>query len=253
MAASFIAPRVLHLSRRCHPGRATHGIGRRQFGGDLAALSAELQIPLVEDLALAEMSLVRESPPPIAAFSRDGPILTIGSFSKVFWSGLRLGWIRGPEDLIARLSRWKALADLGSPWHTQAMALRLLAETAVVQEERRRDSAGELTQVARRQGVAIVPGSATSPEHRFADPVRLPFVADAPTVQEGISRLARVPANPGSEERALRGHRVEGEPTSRIMATRGTSSVPLRRSSRRMRARRGDRWGSSTILKPNRA
>lgn len=164
----------------------------------------------------------------MAAFAKDAPVLTIGSLSKLFWSGLRLGWIRGPHDLIARLSRWKALADLGSPWHTQAMALHLLAETASAEKERRRESAArlalltdllhkhlptwtfrkpdgglllwarlpagdanQLAQVARRHGVAIVPGSANSPEHRFADHVRLPFVADAAPMQEGVVRLAR--------------------------------------------------------------
>lgn len=219
-------PRLLYVAPTFHNPTGTTMPERARR--DLAALSAELQIPLVEDLALADLALTSEIPPPVAAFASDAPILTIGSFSKVFWSGLRLGWIRGPEDLIARLSRWKALADLGSPWHTQAMVLRLLGQTAVAQAERRRESAGrlalltqllqehlpdwrwrrpdgglllwarlpagdahELAQVARRQGVAIVPGSANSPEHRFADHVRLPFVADAPTMKEGISRLAR--------------------------------------------------------------
>jgi DNA-binding transcriptional MocR family regulator len=172
--------------------------------------------------------LVRDSPPPVAVFAKDAPVLTIGSLSKLFWSGLRLGWIRGPRDLIARLSRWKALADLGSPWHTQAMAVHLLAETASAEKARRRESSARLTlltdllhqhlptwtwrkpdgglllwarlpagdanqlaQVARRHGVAIVPGSANSPEHRFADYVRLPFVADAATMKEGVVRLAR--------------------------------------------------------------
>jgi DNA-binding transcriptional MocR family regulator len=219
-------PRLLYLVPTFHNPTGTTLPERARR--EVAALSAELQIPVVEDLALAGLSLVREIPLPVAAFAKDAPVLTIGSLSKVFWSGLRLGWIRGPQDLIARLSRWKALADLGSPWHTQAMAVRLLAETAVAEKERRRESstklalltellhkhlpgwtwrkpdgglllwarmpagdANQLAQVARRHGVAIVPGSANSPEHRFADHVRLPFVADATAMKEGIGRLAR--------------------------------------------------------------
>ena len=219
-------PRLLYLAPTFHnPTGATLPERSRR---ELAALSAELQIPVVEDLALAGLSLVREIPLPVAAFAKDAPVLTIGSLSKLFWSGLRLGWIRGPQDLIARLSRWKALADLGSPWPTQAMAVRLLAETAAAEKQRRVDSSGRLTlltellqkhlpdwtwrkpdgglllwarlpagdanelaHVARRHGVAIVPGSANSPEHRFADHVRLPFVAEAPAMKEGIARLAR--------------------------------------------------------------
>jgi DNA-binding transcriptional MocR family regulator len=219
-------PRLLYLVPTFHNPTGTTLPERARR--DLVALSSELQIPVVEDLALSGLSLVREVPLPLAAFAKDAPVLTIGSLSKLFWSGLRLGWIRGPQDLIARLSRWKALADLGSPWHTQAVAVRLLAETGAAEKERRRESsiklalltelvqkhlpgwtwrkpdgglllwarlpagdANQLAQVARRHGVAIVPGSANSPEHRFADHVRLPFVADAAAMKEGISRLAR--------------------------------------------------------------
>jgi hypothetical protein len=42
--------------------------------------------------------------------------------------------------------------------------------------------------------VALVAGSANSPDHRFADHVRLPIVADAATMTEGIARLARAAA-----------------------------------------------------------
>jgi DNA-binding transcriptional MocR family regulator len=219
-------PRLLYLVPTFHNPTGTTLPERARR--DLVALSAELQIPVVEDMALSGLSLVREVPLPLAALAKDAPVLTIGSLSKLFWSGLRLGWIRGPQDLIARLSRWKALADLGSPWHTQAVAVRLLAETGTAEKERRRESstklalltelvqkhlpgwtwrkpdgglllwarmpagdANELAQVARRHGVAIVPGSANSPEHRFADHVRLPFVAEPAVMKEGISRLAR--------------------------------------------------------------
>ena len=36
-------------------------------------------------------------PPPFAAYSPDA--ITIGSASKSFWGGLRLGWVRAPHDL----------------------------------------------------------------------------------------------------------------------------------------------------------
>jgi DNA-binding transcriptional MocR family regulator len=54
--------------------------------------------------------------------------------------------------------------------------------------------AEELAQIAARHGVALVSGSANSPDHRFADHVRLPIVADAATMREGIARLARAAA-----------------------------------------------------------
>jgi len=194
----------------------------------IARLAAEFQIPVVEDNALAGLGLGPALPPPIAAFARNAPILTIGSPSKLYWSGLRVGWIRGPEALIARLGRWKALADLGSPLHTQAIMMHLLAEEAAAEKTRRRENrtrldlltallkqhlpdwswrrpdgglllwarmpsgdANELAPIARRHGVAIVAGSANSPDHRFADRVRLPSVCDAATMEQAIARLGR--------------------------------------------------------------
>ena len=58
---------------------------------------------VVEDMTLADLTLDARVPPPLAAFTRDVPVLTVGSLSKLFWGGLRVGWIRGPEPLIARL------------------------------------------------------------------------------------------------------------------------------------------------------
>jgi len=219
-------PRLVYLVPSFH--NPTGALMPERSRRAIARLAAEFQIPVVEDNALAGLGLGPDLPPPIAAFAKNAPILTIGSASKLFWSGLRVGWIRGPEALIARLGRWKALADLGSPLHTQAMVLRLLAEEASAEKLRRRESntrldllaalleqhlpdwtwrrpegglllwarmpsgdANELAPIAHRHGVAIVAGSANSPEHRFADRVRLPFVSDAATMKEAMARLGR--------------------------------------------------------------
>jgi DNA-binding transcriptional MocR family regulator len=219
-------PRLLYLVPSFH--NPTGALMPERSRRVIARLAAEFQIPVVEDNALAGLGLGPALPPPIAAFARNAPILTIGSPSKLFWSGLRVGWIRGPEALIARLGRWKALADLGSPIFTQAMAVHLLEEEAVAEKSRRRDSsarldllvallkqhlpdwswrrpdgglllwarmpsgdANELAPIAQRYGVAIVAGSANSPDHRFADRVRLPIVADAAIMTEAMARLGR--------------------------------------------------------------
>jgi DNA-binding transcriptional MocR family regulator len=65
-------------------------------------------------------------PPPLAAFGPKAPIVTVGSLSKLVWGGLRIGWVRADADTIARLSRFKAVSDLGSPVTTQAAAVALL-------------------------------------------------------------------------------------------------------------------------------
>ena len=54
--------------------------------------------------------------------------MTVGSFSKSYWGGLRTGWVRAPEGIIARLAAAKAAADLGSPPFQQAILAALVRE-----------------------------------------------------------------------------------------------------------------------------
>ncbi|MDP3891343.1 PLP-dependent aminotransferase family protein [Nocardioides sp.] len=65
-------------------------------------------------------------PPPFAALGRD--TITIGSASKTFWGGLRLGWIRAPERHLAALMRARLSIDLGAPVLEQLVLTRLLEE-----------------------------------------------------------------------------------------------------------------------------
>ena len=57
--------------------------------------------------ALAELALGCEPPPPLAAYGRDAPIVSIGSLSKLFWAGLRVGWIMGEQPLIDAVTRMR--------------------------------------------------------------------------------------------------------------------------------------------------
>ena len=54
--------------------------------------------------------------------------MTVGSFSKTYWGGLRTGWVRAPEGIIARLAAAKAAADLGSPSFQQAILATLVRD-----------------------------------------------------------------------------------------------------------------------------
>ena len=68
-------------------------------------------------------------PPPLAALApRLLNVVTVGSFSKTYWGGLRTGWVRAPEGIIARLAAAKAAADLGSPPFQQAIVARLVRD-----------------------------------------------------------------------------------------------------------------------------
>src|SRR5207249_38549 len=65
-------------------------------------------------------------PGAIAAFAGDASVAVLGSLSKLFWGGLRLGWVRAPAALAVRFARVKATHDLGSSAVSQVLAERLL-------------------------------------------------------------------------------------------------------------------------------
>jgi DNA-binding transcriptional MocR family regulator len=224
-----LRPRLLFVVPTFH--NPTGGLMPEPCRRAIARFADDLQVPIVEDNTLAELGLGGEPPPPIAALAKSAAVLTIGSLDKLFWTGLRVGYIRGPEAWIVRLGRFKALSDLGGPLVSQAIATRLLTDVEAAVKARRREVGGklallttllarhlpawtwkkpagglllwvrlpagdaeELAQIAARHGVTLVPGSANSPDHRFTEYVRLPFVADPATMRAGIARLARAAA-----------------------------------------------------------
>jgi len=195
---------------------------------DVARLAEELQVPVLEDNTLGDIVLTATPPPPIGAFTSEGTVLSVGSMSKLFWAGLRVGWIRAGETVLARLIHQKVVADMGSSVPSQCLAAHVLAHAEKVKRVRRKEvgatldlftemigkhlpgwsfsrptgglvlwvkmphgDAAEVAQVALRHGVSIVPGSLLSPEGGWADHVRFPLVTGETIVREGIERLGR--------------------------------------------------------------
>ena len=65
-------------------------------------------------------------PRPFAAYAPD--TITVGSASKGFWGGLRVGWVRTPLDQMERLTRARVTLDLGVPVMEQLALLCLLED-----------------------------------------------------------------------------------------------------------------------------
>jgi DNA-binding transcriptional MocR family regulator len=124
---------------------------RRQ---SLAAVADAGKVTLVEDLALADLTLgtPQRPPPPLAALS--SRVIAIGSASKLLWGGLRVGWIRCEEphatgaldvavagklerallegapleaSLLTALAGRKAALNMATSAVSQAIAAQLLA------------------------------------------------------------------------------------------------------------------------------
>lgn len=220
------SPRLLYVVPTYHnPTGAVMPADRRE---EVARLAGELRVPVIEDLSLADTGLTGELPPaPIAAFRPDAPVFSVGSMSKLFWAGLRIGWVRAHEAGIARLLRSKAVADLGSPMVSQLVAMQLLPRTEEVHARRRAElgprlaamtraleqhlpawewrhphgglslwcelpygNAEEFAQVALRHGVAVIPGPVLSVDEGNRRAVRLVFTHEPAVIEEGVRRLA---------------------------------------------------------------
>ena len=192
----------------------------------LAALSSELALPVIEDNAMEHARLTTTPPPPVGSMG-DGPVVTLGSLSKVLWGGLRLGWVRASEELVNRLVQVKVRHDLGTGVMGQLVAARLVPRFDALRAERqaalldslealesllRRDLPGwswerpqggpslwvripwgdtdTFGQITLRHGVEIVPGSTMSPDGAHRDHLRIPFVFDRPQTEALVERLA---------------------------------------------------------------
>ena len=57
---------------------------------------------VVEDVAYRELSFVDDRPPTLWTLAPD-VVVQIGTFSKTFFPGVRLGWAVGPADVVAKL------------------------------------------------------------------------------------------------------------------------------------------------------
>lgn len=95
--------------------------------------------PLLVDETLAELSLDGPPPDPVAAHGAvdSAHVLTVGSASKVFWGGLRIGWIRTSAPMVRRLAARRAAMDLGGPVLEQLLVAHLMGDIDAVTAARR--------------------------------------------------------------------------------------------------------------------
>ncbi len=132
----------------------------------LVELARATRTALVVDETMAEISLDEDAPAatPMGAYDPDGDtVVVIGSMSKAYWAGLRIGWIRASATTIGRLALARATIDLAGPVIEQLVATELLADPDAVLVPQR----AALT--ARRAALAAALGKQL-PEWRFALP-----------------------------------------------------------------------------------
>jgi DNA-binding transcriptional MocR family regulator len=213
-------PRLVYVQASGHnPTGIVMSANRRRR---LSRLLDRYDFVLADDTSLAGTAFA----PNDSVLGTHERLVTIGSLSKVFWGGLRLGWIRASPQAVARLAQVRGISDLGSSLVAQEVARRLFDHYEDAVAERRTSlpvqlrtltglveqhlpdwtwqepragaslwvrlphgTATEWSQLARRHGVTLLPGVVFG---AVDDHTRIPFMLPTAVLREGIERLARI-------------------------------------------------------------
>jgi len=185
---------------------------------------------LIEDGSQNELHLDRAKPlTPIASLLDENSVATIGTMSKLFWGGLRIGWIRAARGLIETLTAFKAASDLGNSVLDQSIAVRMFSHLSEARDYRRMELQSHLElligelgsrssrwswrnpdggtalwarlagvntislrQSALRRGLLLSAGPDFSPVHGHEDSLRLAFVRPAEQVRSALDIIEQL-------------------------------------------------------------
>jgi DNA-binding transcriptional MocR family regulator len=117
-------PKLLYLTPYFHnPAGIVYGADRKRGVLDLMKAG---NVVLLEDDAYGELYFDEKDKPltvPMkVAADPSLPICYTGSFSKIFGPGMRLGWLLGPKDIVAKCELAKQGTDACSSTFTQVLA-----------------------------------------------------------------------------------------------------------------------------------
>lgn len=229
------APAVAYVMPELHnPTGATMTADTRRV---LLEVAATTGTTVVADETMGELRIDGDPAPPLAVAEPSGAsVVMIGSAAKVFWGGLRIGWVRAAPELLQRLLLARPTGDLGTPVLDQLVARELLPRTAAVLEARRtflrtgRDElvaglrarvpewdvpspAGGLTAwvglgrpvssalvlAARAEGVVLASGGVFGPDGGFERFLRVPYTMGAADRERLVDVLGRAWSRIGGE------------------------------------------------------
>ncbi|RFU84185.1 PLP-dependent aminotransferase family protein [Streptomyces triticagri] len=224
------APRLGYVVADFHnPTGALPDDGQRR---SLVEAARSAGTVLIADETMSELWLDPDvaMPRPVCAFDPAGStVITVGSASKAFWAGMRIGWVRAAPDVIRSLVAARAYADMGTPVLEQLAVNWLLTtggwsdavELRRQQARENRDalvaavrrelpdfeflvpqggltlwvragglSGSRLAGVGERVGVRVPSGPRFGVDGAFEGYVRLPFTVGGALADEAAVRLA---------------------------------------------------------------
>ena len=179
------------------------------------------------DETLVDLALDAEPPLPFAAIARPEMAVTVGTMSKSFWGGLRIGWLRAEADQVRRFAAAAVRSQMSGPVMEQLAACHLLdaADSALPAHRDRirqqRDalvaalstklpqwrvqvpsgglvlwcelpelSSSGLVAAAERRGLRLAAGSRFGTGHAFDDRLRLPYTQPVDVLARAVDLLA---------------------------------------------------------------
>lgn len=222
-----VAPRLAYLIPDFH-----NPTGLLMSDAERERYAAELRrghVTAVVDESHAMLALEgQELPRPFASYAAGA--VTVGSASKGFWGGLRIGWIRAPLEVMDRLTTARVTLDLGVPVMEQLAMVCLLEDPAATLDGHRarlrgqRDAlAAAVTEAlpdwrfrlptgglslwcelpatgrglgiavadeAEKHGVIVAPGPVFAPEGGLDRFVRIPFTRREDELRRAVAGIA---------------------------------------------------------------
>lgn len=92
--------------------------------GQLLALARRRHLAIVEDHYDSDLHYTGEPPRPLLADDASGQVAFLGTFSKMLFPGVRIGWLVAPGELVESIRQVRWVTDLASPTLTQSVMER---------------------------------------------------------------------------------------------------------------------------------
>lgn len=221
-----VSPRLVYLipDYQNPTGTSLSDAGRAR----IREMAVRHRTVIIGDEALSDLTLDGAAPTPFAGGGTEsGVVVSVGSASKAFWGGLRVGWMRAHPDLITRLSLTRAHVDLGTAVLEQLVTAHLLDRHDEILPERRsmlrerRDQvlallaeqlpewtvacpagglflwadlgvpvSSALTALALRHGARLIPGPAFGVDGSFERFLRVPFTETPEVLTRGVRAVS---------------------------------------------------------------
>lgn len=109
---------------------------------EILRISRDAAIPVVENDIYGALRYEGDDLPALKRMDDSGNTILVGSFSKISFPGLRVGWILAPKPVIGRLVEAKQRADLHTDQLSQGVLLRFLESGRLEAHRQRMLAAG---------------------------------------------------------------------------------------------------------------